>query len=69
MRGWLVVAVLVLFTTSAQSQVTVVGFWNFDEGSGVQATDSSGEAMGDCNQLLEDGFESGDTSSWALTIP
>ena len=44
MRGWLVAAVLVLLTTSAQSQVTSVGFWNFDEGSGTVAADSSGEA-------------------------
>jgi hypothetical protein len=44
MKGWLVAAVLVLFATSAQPQVTSVGFWNFDEGSGLQATDSSGEA-------------------------
>ena len=44
MRGWLVAAALVLLTTSAQSQVTSVGFWNFDEGSGAVAADSSGEA-------------------------
>ena len=44
MRGWLVAAALVLLTTSAQSQVTSVGFWNFDEGSGIAAMDSSGEA-------------------------
>lgn len=44
MKRWLVVAVLVLLATSVQAEVSSVGFWNFDEGSGVTAEDSSGEA-------------------------
>ncbi len=44
MRQWLAVAVLVLLATSIQAQVSAVGFWNFDEGSGLLAADSSGEA-------------------------
>ena len=30
--------------------------------------DSEIEALGDCNQLLEDGFESGDTTAWSATV-
>ena len=44
MRQWLAAAVLVLLATSIQAQVTAVGFWNFDEDSGLVAADSSGEA-------------------------
>lgn len=43
MRRWLVATVLVLLATSVQSQVSAVGVWSFDEGSGVVAADSSGE--------------------------
>ncbi len=44
MRRWLVAALLVLQAPSVQAEVSSVGFWNFDEGSGLVAADSSGEA-------------------------
>lgn len=44
MRRWLVAAVLVLLATSVQAQVSPVGLWSFDEGTGLVAADSSGEA-------------------------
>lgn len=44
MRRWLAAAFLVLLVSSVQAQVSSVGLWNFDEGSGLAAMDSSGEA-------------------------
>ena len=31
-------------------------------------SDSEVEALGDCNTMLEDGFESGNTNGWTMTV-
>lgn len=44
MRQLTIAAVLVVLATSVQAQPTLVGYWNLDEGSGLVANDSAGQA-------------------------
>lgn len=44
MRQWLIVVVLMFLATSVSAAAISVGFWNFDEGTGLVASDSSGQA-------------------------
>lgn len=44
MRQWLIVVVLMLLATSVSAAAISVGLWNFDAGTGLVASDSSGQA-------------------------
>lgn len=45
-----------------RGDIDEVGVWD------GALSDSEVEALGDCNTMLEDGFENGDTSAWAMTV-